>query len=244
MTASRAYVRVLTFILLVACTASASAQSGTGPGPPPPSGFFADYPDYPPPYPWPRRWDRPIRGWDRWDYRRGADAYRDGYRDAWRRAYWDQRAERLRDAADRALHDGLTMFKAGDYGAATREFMLAAELDQGDAAARFYAALAMFALARYDEAAPLARRAVELNPMIPYLPLDVREEYGRADFGAHLDALHAAASAAANDADLWTLLGFYRRFSGDGSGAGEALSRARQLDPDDPLIARLAAVVE
>ncbi|MCH7812548.1 MAG: sulfatase-like hydrolase/transferase, partial [Planctomycetes bacterium] len=48
----------------------------------------------------------------------------------------------------------------------------------------------MTALGQYAAAVPALRRALQLQPRLTYLPLDIRSEYGaQADFSAHLDAL-------------------------------------------------------
>lgn len=97
----------------------------------------------------------------------------------------------------KAFEFGHEAFSKGEYDRAARGYILAARQNQGDPASRLCAGNALIALGRYDEAAQLLRRAFELQPRMAYLPLDLRDEYGRAeDFHQHLSKVKTAAEAA------------------------------------------------
>ena len=134
------------------------------------------------------------------------------------------------------MENGLTAFGRGDYSSAALSFILAARVNQGDAAARIHAAHAMFALGRHREAIPFLRRAFELQPLIAQLPLDMREDYGRKeDFVEQLHALEDAVAANSDDDDLRLLLGYSHLYSRNPAQAYRVLAHASQLRPDDEI---------
>lgn len=142
------------------------------------------------------------------------------------------------------MHTGAERFGAGDYSAAARHFVLAARLDNGDASSRIRGGHALVAVGRYSEAAALIARAFELQPKLPYLSRDIRNEYGQKDdFDKHLNQLAAAATEAADQADLWALLGYYEFFGGEQTRALRSLSQAETLNPQNSLARRLLEVV-
>ncbi len=162
------------------------------------------------------------------------DGYVDGFRDGRRFQDWQKQAEIGQASYLKAMRQGVAAFQAGDYGAASRQFILAARLNQGDPTARLRIAHALVALGHYDDAAPALRRALQLQPRLVYLPLDIRGEYGqRGDFLTHLAKLESSAQGADDDPDLWLLLGYYQFFSGRQTEAVGSLKRARTLAPDD-----------
>ena len=149
------------------------------------------------------------------------------------------------DLYRRAMVDGHGAFALGEYGPAARHFLLAATLNQGDPAARLCAAHAQIALGNYDAAARLLRRALELQPRIAYLPIDVRKAYGKpGDFGKHVAALLEAVKGDADDAELHFLLGYYYFFSDDMAKAARSLGEAAKLAPRDSVIRLLADVAK
>lgn len=170
-------------------------------------------------------------------YDRGyEDGFEEGYRAAQRSAVDDRRTT-LYDAA---VAQGTEHFKNGHYGAAARNFILAAKNDQGDPLSRLHAAHAMIALRHYEDAFLLLRRAFQLQPNMVYLPIDIREAYAdRDEFQKHLDRLSKDAGADETNPRVWALLGYYRFFSDQQPAAFIALRRARELAPDDAFVAAL-----
>ncbi len=177
-------------------------------------------------------WQREMAATEAYD-RGYEDGFEEGFRASQRNAA-QSRTEKLYDAA---LAQGVDRFRAGEYGAALRNFILAAKSDQGDPASRLHAAHAMTALQHYDDAFLLIRRAFQLQPQLAFIPLDVREYYaGRAEFEKQISRLRADAAAADNDAKRWLLLGYFEFFSGKHARAHDAIKRAATLAPDDSFI--------
>ena len=88
------------------------------------------------------------------------------------------------------MQTGTESFRAGDYSSSARHFILAARLDNGDAVSRIRGGHALVAVGRYREASTLIARALQLQPKLPYLSRDIRNEYGqKADFGQHFEQL-------------------------------------------------------
>ena len=172
-------------------------------------------------------------------------AYRQGMADGRNYERFEIQAERGLSAYRRAMVDGHGAFALGEYGPSARHFLLAATLNQGDPAARLCAAHAQIALGNYDAAVRLLRRALELQPRIAYLPIDVRKAYGKpGDFGKHVAALREAVKAETEDAELHFLLGYYYFFSGDMAMAAQSLGEASRLAPGDSVIGLLADVAK
>jgi tetratricopeptide (TPR) repeat protein len=230
-----------------------------------------NYPD--PSRPWGRaRYHRPYRRYGSWYHRRyrGGDrryfyddytyrfgvpygdpfendleqAYRQGVSDGRNYERFDIQAERGLDSYLGAMADGHEAFFQGRYGRAARFFLLAAELNQGDPSARLCAAHCETALRHYAPAARLLQRALELQPRLVYLPLDIRSAYGvGGDFERHLAALKTAVQSDPDHAGLHLLYGYYQYFSGRPADAARAVTRAAELAPDDRTVARFARAV-
>ena len=167
------------------------------------------------------------------------DGYSTGFGDGRRFQQWQTKAELGLNSYLQAMKEGNSRFRAGDYASATRQFILAAKLNQGDAASRLHAVHAMTALGQYSAAVPALRRALQLQPKLIYLPLDIRSEYGPgADFEAHLEKLTEATRQVGDDAGFWLLLGYYQFFSSRPADALASLTRAAELDPHDPAARR------
>ena len=150
-------------------------------------------------------------------------------------------AERGYTAYHQAIADGHAAFGDGRYGLASRHFLLAATLNQGDPTSRLSAGLAQTALGEYESAVRLLRRAFELEPRIMFLPMDIRTAYGQQeDFAKHLHALRRKATSDDAVAGDHFLLGYYLYYSGDMHGAAASLDKATKLDPTDRVYARLA----
>ncbi len=162
------------------------------------------------------------------------EGYIGGFHDGRRFQEWQQKAELGLGSYLKAMEQGGAAFRSGDYGAAARHFILAAKLNQGDPASRLHVVHALVALGHYEDAVPALRRALQLQPRLVYLPLDIRGEYGRpGDFPEHLSKLTAAADQDADDAGRCLLLGYYQFFSGSGAEAASSLARAVELAPTD-----------
>lgn len=142
-----------------------------------------------------------------------------------------------------AMAAGYAAFRRGEYSQAARFFLFASQLNHGDPTSRLCAAHAQVALGQYASAAALLHRALDLQPKIAYLPLDIRAAYGQAgEFAAHLNDLRETA-AESRDAKVWLLLGYYYYNSGSTDSAANALNRAHQLSPADRVLGRFADAV-
>jgi tetratricopeptide (TPR) repeat protein len=166
--------------------------------------------------------------------------YQSGFYDGRRYQKWAARAERSAQSYLLAMQNGGEFFRNGDYSSAARQFTLACELNQGDAASRLRLVMALVALGEYEAAAPALRRAIQLQAKVVHLPLNVEQDYGAiSDFDAHLKKLESAAQAQANNESLWLLLGYCQLFSSRASKAADTLSTAINLAPADNAALRL-----
>lgn len=104
------------------------------------------------------------------------------------------RRERIYARADRSLEQGLEQLYRGEYPSAAMTFRLAAELDQGDPAARIHLAQALLMTRRYDEAGRHLRRALSLQPKLVFVASDWSPYFGRqADWTQALEVLRSIA---------------------------------------------------
>ena len=203
-----------------------------------------------------RSWHRRYRADGRWDAYWGDtygsryghytladldEAYRQGFDDGRDYERFEIQAERGFLSFTEAMEQGLSAFASGRYVLAAKQYQLAARLNQRDPSSRLSAGLAQMAVGEYESAARLIRRALQLQPKLVYMPIDVRQAYDKHvdDFVAHMDALTAAVEADTENAELWFLLGYFRYFSNDAVAAHEAWSNARRLAPEDGQIAIL-----
>ncbi len=148
----------------------------------------------------------------------------------------DERTQHLLASSERHLGRGLELLKHGEYRQAVMAFKLAVEQDQGDPAARLYAAHSLFAIGRYAEAMTYLRKAFSLQPKIVMLVYDIRDDYGRPDdFAKQVQALEAAQAASPQDLDRTILLGYVYGYSDQLDRSYEMLSKANKLDPRDKL---------
>ncbi len=169
--------------------------------------------------------------------------YEDGFEDGLRAAQRALAGERRTTLRDAAVAQGREHFRNGRYGAAARNFILAAKNDQGDPISRLQAAHSMVALRHYDDAFLLLRRAFQLQPNLAYAAIDVRGAYSnQSEFNEHLSRLAKDATATDDDPRLWALVGYYQLFSGNHSSAFTSLSRASELAPKDKFVAHLLEV--
>lgn len=172
------------------------------------------------------------------------DVYRFGFMQGYDKGQFDrtsnERAESVAAHASLNVSSGLQFFRKGEYRKAADAYQLAAELDQGDPAARLCAGHALFALGRYREAARFIRRAFELQPRVAYLAYDIRGDYeNRADFDEHLQALRKALDLAPRDPDRLFMLGYVLYYSNQRANAYAAFAQLLQVDKNDKLAASL-----
>jgi len=190
---------------------------------------------------------RPSRyGYGRYDFGDGyaGSWFRHGFMKGYNTGQFDktatERQERVLTHAHGHLERGLECFREGKYREAADAFKLAAESNQGDPAARLYAAHALFTTGQYREAVKYLRRAFELQPKIALLDFDIRDDYGRkADFDQHLQALETASRQAPDNIDRLITLGYVRYYTHQRDNAYEALAKAAKLDTRDRLVQRL-----
>lgn len=151
------------------------------------------------------------------------------------------RTERLLSAHEKALRSGAALLRQGDYQRAVVALSLAAELNQGDPACRVKLAQARMANGHYQEAAAALRRALQLQPKLAYLDLDLEDGYPRNDeFDRQIDALsNHVRNGESMDASF--LLGFMEFQRGRYDAAHTAFRKAAKLGcKDDALKAFLS----
>jgi len=166
--------------------------------------------------------------------------------------YYRQQELYLREQLSRLTYDeflrmGIGYLREGSYGLAARALTAAAEKNHEDAGSRVLACQALVAVGSYQKALAYLRRAVELQPLLVHLPIDLKDEYGSGlggDYQKHVAKLADYCQAHPDRADTWILLAWERLCSDDPAAAGEALRRARKLAPDDPLVQRLWEAAE
>ncbi len=190
---------------------------------------------------------------DGFGYRYGVPALDQLYEEAIERAYQQGLEEgRMLERTEthsvqtyatynQAIAAGHSAFAEGRYGLATRLYLLAATLNQGDPTARLSAGLAQAALGQNESAARLLHRAFDLEPRIMLLPMDIRDAYGRQeDFDEHLQTLRRKAASKSAVAGDYFVLGYYQYYSDDMRGAAASLAMATRLEPADRVYAKLA----
>lgn len=168
-------------------------------------------------------------------------SYDSGYRSGQHLAeLWLARDRNVVKTARLAIQNGAALFREGKYQEAVDAFRLAASSNHGDPGSRLLAGHAYFALGRYHSAMSFVRRAFELQPKIARLDFDIRNDYGDpAAFAKHLDVLKKAAAERPQDIQIWTLLGYVQRYSGNRTESINALKRAYKIDPADEIVRSL-----
>lgn len=137
----------------------------------------------------------------------------------------------------RALRTGLEHFKEGEFSRAVVAFSMACRLNQGDPAARIHLAQARMALGHYEEAGKALRRALQLQPKLVYVSLELDAYYSDyGEFDEQIDALGSWVRENRVGAHTYYLLGFMEFQRDDYEAAFEAFRRAaRGLRDDDQL---------
>jgi tetratricopeptide (TPR) repeat protein len=172
------------------------------------------------------------------------DAFRFGFLEGFYRGRFE------RDATEREhsllqhhsvqLKRGLDHFHKGEYQQAAAAFKLAADTHHGDPASRIYAGHTLFAIGHYQQAITHLRRAFELQPKIPLLDYDVRDDYPKNnDFNQHLATLEAAVKKDPNEPNRLLLLGYVRDYANQRDKAYTPLARANRINRGDNFAERL-----
>jgi hypothetical protein len=174
-------------------------------------------------------------------------AYRFGFNRGYNRGYFDRRAtereESLLAHSGNAMSRGLQAFREARYQEAADAFRLATELNQGDPAARIYAAHSLFAIGRYRDAVKHLRRALELQPRIALLTYDMREDYReRADFEDQLAALRGALAASPRDEDRLFMLGYVQYFTWQRAEAHATFQTLSRMNAHDRVVSQLVEI--
>jgi len=154
---------------------------------------------------------------------------RQGYRQ------WAQRKQHLLSAHDQATEEGIVLMQAGAYRAAVISLTRASQLDQGDPGCRIHLALARVALGHDIEAAKVLRRALELQPKLVPMQLELEQYYPSADeFEAQVDALRSRVGRnTVASADEYFVLGFLEFQRGRYDHAHAAFRHAARGLPKD-----------
>jgi tetratricopeptide (TPR) repeat protein len=154
-----------------------------------------------------------------------------------------QRAERLLRSHAEALRVGLTHLQRGDYSNAVIALTLAAELNHGDPASRIHLAQARLALGHYRDAGASLRRALELQPKLAYIPLNLESYYPSPNvFGRDVDAFAAKLREESGTTNEYFALGFFQLQRGSFAEANAALRKAHRAMPKDTLTRDLVKV--
>lgn len=181
-------------------------------------------------------------------YSRGdelAEAYRFGVDHGRRFAQFERQAELgLKSYLD-AMEWGQAAFTKADYAEASRHFLGAARLNQGDPASRLCAAHALIALGQMGEAAKLIERAFELQPGLAHLSLNLATDFASPEeFERQAAAARDYTSTHPGSAAGWAVHGYLCYFTGRLSEAAAAFQKARALDDQDPFIRQMCDITK
>jgi len=147
-----------------------------------------------------------------------------------------ERRERILNNHEAALRSGLEHLRAGNYSQAVVALTMAAELNHADPACRIHLAQARLALAQYEDAAAALRRALQLQPKLAFLTLNLGKYYPEpADLDRFADALAAFLRKNAASANVYFLLGYLEFQRGNFEAAQGAFQVAQRGLPNDSL---------
>lgn len=154
-----------------------------------------------------------------------------------------ERKAQLLGAHEKALKTGLGLLSTGEYQKAVMVLTLAAELNQADPACRIHLAQARLALGHFDEAGLVLRRALQLQPKLLYVPLNLSESYSTPEvFDRHVDALRDWTRKNEPSADTLLLLAYLELQRGDCAAAHAASRRVTDVHPRDELARTVASL--
>ena len=126
--------------------------------------------------------------------------------------------------------------RAGRFRAALVALTLAGELNQGDAACRLHLAQTRVALGHDKEAAEVLRRALQLQPKLVAMPLNLDRYYPEPEnFASDIDALATRLAQRQATADEYFLLGFMQFQRGNFDAAYAAFEHTAAEMPKDEL---------
>ncbi|MFH1747217.1 MAG: tetratricopeptide repeat protein [Planctomycetota bacterium] len=148
-----------------------------------------------------------------------------------------QRKQRVLSNHERATSAGLEDLKYGDYAQAVVALTMAAQLNQGDPACRIHLAQARMAQGHYREGGQTLRRALQLQPKLLYVPLNLSSYYANpTEYDTHVDKLAAWVKENRADGDVYFLLGYMEFQRDDYTAAYAAFRVAARFMPKDSLI--------
>lgn len=152
----------------------------------------------------------------------------------------NRRQERLLSARDKALSAGLAQMRAGAYAQAVTALSMAAELDQGDPAARIHLAQVRLALGQHEEAGKLVQRALELQPKLTFMDLKLARYYAAPEeFDRYADRLAQQVAAAPAPYPSLLLHGYIEYQRGNFAAAHLASQRLIRVTPRSDLVKAL-----
>lgn len=147
-----------------------------------------------------------------------------------------RRRARLLASHEKAVALGLEELKQGNYAEAVIALEMAGELNQGDPACRIHLALARMALGQYEEAGGVLRRALQLQPKLAYVSLNLGSYYAEPDqFDEYVEALMDHVRADRRPVDTWFLVGYVQFQRGNYQEAYTAFRGVASARPDDSL---------
>ena len=153
------------------------------------------------------------------------------------------RNARLLNRHEAAVRDGVAQLRYGDDVKAIASLTLAAKLNQADPACRIHLAQARLARGNYAEAALALRRALELQPKLIYINLDLDSYYPLPGaLRMHTEALRRRLAQRTASADEYFLLGFLEFQLEQYDAAHEAFLKVATVSPDDHLNMELASL--
>lgn len=141
------------------------------------------------------------------------------------------RKQRALSASERATKAGVAALRSGQFQEAVVSLALAADLNQGDPASRIHLAQARLALGQYPLAGAAIRRALELQPRLAYLPLNLDNYFPDTVQSAAVDAFARNTRGRNATGDEYLALGFFEMQRGNTNAAHQAFRSARKRLP-------------
>lgn len=157
-----------------------------------------------------------------------------------------ERRERLLNTHRRALSAGVERLREGEYRQAVLALELAADLNHGDPACRIHLAVARVALGHDGEAAAALLRALELQPKLVPIQLELERNCSSdAEYARLVAGLRARLKDKGHPTSReWYLLGFLEFQRNRLDAAYDAFIRARPGLPDDERLARFVRLTK
>lgn len=153
------------------------------------------------------------------------------------------RRDRLLSAHEKALRSGVMQLRNADYRRALQTLSMAAELNQADPACRIHLMQAQVALGHYDEASKTLRRALELQPKLAFLNLDLADSFSSAhEWDECVNDLASTRDQTRNRGQIKFLLGYLEYQRGRLDHAHRAFFSAARLTPRDELTRRFLSL--